>query len=913
MTSSQIMYLLFLIILLHDEKVIGTFSPDTSDYDAYGSKIAANDVLFVQAYGVGKTFLVQFAPYNYTFDSLQCSINYDDTTHYVYSVGIGQKQNTTLNPYFYFSGEIVSNDWSGTDTSGKNGTFIGIWINQDSKTVQQYILGRQSLSCDYFKVNHLEFISSYEHQEFFVIAVEPYGQYVIGLATDFGFIYRPFSNITMTTKVGNDIWPNNSTFYPCAADASETFTVVAGFVENSARSRVRATPTVYLIWNTNLTILSTWSYSATNNSWQSRLTYSSVNSWSSQYTMSVKINSDDSTRVLVGMPFLNTVFLFIVGNHGESLILASSFENGQAVGYGKSVTWLTNSQAAILVSTYSLNYLTWYSSKIYLYTSLNDTIVPSSPSAVFPNAQQPLPSTINSKLIRIVSTPASLAILDNNGGVVLILAETSGYYASTDISNSPVAAAMPVVSHSIKCIGGTYKSDTGVHPCILCPSGSRNLGIVASISCMTCSLTSFCPLGAVYEINSTLLISISQAYAYPRSPDMDVFEDILLNNMFSLGSTGHCLVVSPIFWTLILLTIFFILFLGIALLYWSFPPEKRDQLLTIIKNIFQRTDLVGEGELWIGGLASIAIVLITAMAYAFAISYLNQYPSEKVGSSTFACDTTIRNAKFQSNLQALAVPVSDEEQPMFNLLNEQNFTFHLEFINTVASCISLSISEVTDSSTISMTLSSCSDINGTLSATVFLPQHDIKLTATLSDIQLVGGVRIGLSGPSSKNGSDALKELNFRQSFYSQSSRTLAQTATIDIALTKVVNETEPLSGSDSEFEGIWYPTFTYSLNEMFITADTYAMSANLTSTTLTIDISETSYYIKNVQSPIAKQPEVIFRTLLFSFLCLELCAMVFIICKLLLIPIYRTVVGRFFPHSFNSVQPEYEMKSNHH
>ncbi|CAF5147019.1 unnamed protein product, partial [Rotaria sp. Silwood1] len=55
----------------------------------------------------------------------------------------------------------------------------------------------------------------------------------------------------------------------------------------------------------------------------------------------------------------------------------------------------------------------------------------------------------------------------------------------------------------------------------------------------------------------------------------------------------------------------------------------------------------GEGELWIGGLASIAIVLIIAMAYAFAMSYLNQYPSEKVGPSTFAYDTTIRNTKFQ--------------------------------------------------------------------------------------------------------------------------------------------------------------------------------------------------------------------------------------------------------------------------
>ncbi|CAF4286003.1 unnamed protein product, partial [Rotaria sordida] len=62
------MYLLFLIILLRDSKVIATFSPDTSDYNAYGPKIAANDVLFVEAYSNGKTFVVQFAPYNYTFD-----------------------------------------------------------------------------------------------------------------------------------------------------------------------------------------------------------------------------------------------------------------------------------------------------------------------------------------------------------------------------------------------------------------------------------------------------------------------------------------------------------------------------------------------------------------------------------------------------------------------------------------------------------------------------------------------------------------------------------------------------------------------------------------------------------------------------------------------------------------------------
>ena len=119
-----------------------------------------------------------------------------------------------------------------------------------------------------------------------------------------------------------------------------------------------------------------------------------------------------------------------------------------------------------------------------------------------------------------------------------------------------------------------------------------------------------------------------------------------------------------------------------------------------------------------------------------------------------------------------------------------------------------------------------------------------------------------------------------------------------------MVNETEPLFGSESVFSGIWYPTFTYSTDDMFITASSYVMLSNLSLTTLTFDITETSYYMKNIQSPIAKQPEVIFRTLLFAFLCLEICAMAFLICKLLLIPLYRKLSILVFRKNGNRVQP---------
>jgi hypothetical protein len=87
---------------------------------------------------------------------------------------------------------------------------------------------------------------------------------------------------------------------------------------------------------------------------------------------------------------------------------------------------------------------------------------------------------------------------------MLILAEAPSYYASTDTTNSPVAAAMPVVSHPTICISGTYKSDTGD---------------TAARSCINCSSTSFCPLGAVYDMDSTSIVSLPQAYAYPRSSD----------------------------------------------------------------------------------------------------------------------------------------------------------------------------------------------------------------------------------------------------------------------------------------------------------------------------------------------------------------------------------------------------------
>ena len=90
----------------------------------------------------------------------------------------------------------------------------------------------------------------------------------------------------------------------------------------------------------------------------------------------------------------------------------------------------------------------------------------------------------------------------------------------------------------------------------------------------------------------------------------------------------------------------------------------------------------------------------------------------------------------------------------------------------------------------------------------------------------------------------------------------------------------------------------------MFLDAARYSTTANLSSTTLTLVISETAFYIKNVQSPIAKKPEVIFRTLLFSFLCLEICAMAFLIHKLIVLPVFHELHGLFSRRGTSAVEP---------
>ncbi|CAF2099121.1 unnamed protein product, partial [Rotaria magnacalcarata] len=448
-------FLLHLLILGGLPICSGYFSPDTTDYDAYGLKMAANNLILVESQPDNTAFFILFPPYNNVSTGQQCSLDYDNGNDYVYSVGVGFQASDSN---FYAVGQVATGNGQDIDLSGGNPTFIAYY--NATNDVQCGQIARTIIS-------EIPFLPD----DFLVMVVHPTGQFVLGLTPNFVFRFNPSGSPTLITKTS--IW-SNSSFTPRAADIDTNFTIVAGIRVNSVSPRVLASVVVYLIDNTLSHIYSTWTYVPTNNSWQSLLKFSGYDSWSVKYTMSVDINNYNPTRVLIGVPCVNTVFHFIVGGGGTTLNLTDQRSSGNSVGFGKGVAWISSDQAVILANIYTLTFSSWLSSQIWVYTQLPSTSLVSTPTAIIPNSQQPIPSTISSELINLVSTPSGLVVLDVSGGILFILSTPPSYYASTDPNLAPDSIAIPSISTTQSCLAGMMKSDTGLHPCSLCPRGWRS-------------------------------------------------------------------------------------------------------------------------------------------------------------------------------------------------------------------------------------------------------------------------------------------------------------------------------------------------------------------------------------------------------------------------------------------------------
>ncbi|UJR16918.1 hypothetical protein I4U23_003816 [Adineta vaga] len=624
--------------------------------------------------------------------------------------------------------------------------------------------------------------------------------------------------------------------------------------------------------------------------------------------MSVDI-SDTNGYVLVGIQSINTVFVFLIDhvNSPTSLTALNNFSNGNtAIGFGKAVTFLDSigQNAAILSNKYTVLTYQWISSQVQIYSNIwtNPTLI-----SGWPNSQQTLgATTFNPSFLNIISTPTSLVVLDISGNVYIILPSAPGLNSQTNVGGG----LNPSFSIPTACLGGMYKNITSIMPCNLCSAGTKNPGGYGT-SCETCNTTSFCPLGSVGDVPQTELDILTQATSYPLSPESTIFDEILVQNMFSIGSSTHCLMVSPSFWAIISAA-FAILMLIIMTILRYIP--RAHKLLHIMKLAFQHGDLVREGEMWIGGLASMAVVILMSFAVHFSILYYHQYPIETSNDSLFACDVSIRNAQFSTTVQLLGTPPNLEDQPIFDMMNTQTFTLNLRFINTLFTCASITILNMRLTIPITVTPLSCTSPTNTsaiLSISIALASLNNNFKIILSGVLPIGALSIGMTASSSENETYLLRDLNFSQSYY-QNGRMLAPDSTITMQLSKVINITEPIDSShETEYTALFIPTFLVNLDQMLVNIADYAVQT-ITETSVSLVISETPYFIVNRQSPIAKLNEIIFHNIVFLIVCLEMFGLVFLIMKLFILPLIGIITEKLGCEMANKEHSESETTKEH-
>jgi hypothetical protein len=163
---------LYYFILSSVQQLNGDFTPNTADYDAYGTKIAMNQYFLVLAQNnlQPPTFFVQLAPYDNIQTSSQCSINYPNTTnHFVYTVALGKKQSQSQ-IQFFFTGEL---------TNDQSGIFVGIATYNNMNATSNTFNTTSSLCSASFSYS-VQYIYNYDHQEYYIIEVDPKGVLAYG-------------------------------------------------------------------------------------------------------------------------------------------------------------------------------------------------------------------------------------------------------------------------------------------------------------------------------------------------------------------------------------------------------------------------------------------------------------------------------------------------------------------------------------------------------------------------------------------------------------------------------------------------------------------------------------------------------------------------------------------------------------
>ncbi|CAF2880714.1 unnamed protein product [Rotaria sp. Silwood2] len=503
---------------------------------------------------------------------------------------------------------------------------------------------------------------------------------------------------------------------------------------------------------------------------------------------------------------------------------------------------------------------------------LNETEVKPQLLYVFPNNQQQLkPMNLQQLPHRIVNlvvwNSQIVGLVLDAPSVLLIPSSPPGHCSALIEEYDDIAVYKPK-----PCMPGTHQVNRSFGPCVICPPGWKNDGSAGEI-CVRCATnhTSWCFGAAIHEIDVTNITSYDQANPYPESPYATEFDDILLQNIFQLSIiTVHCLLLSPIFWTCVAIGGSLIIFIIIKILSCRSKSKKTQRFL---EKILSHCDVIGEGKYWLGGLISLSLLVLIIFACKFSISFSYLYPIEETSLNErqgVSCDDSLFNAKLTSSLQLLSTLKHEDEKPIFDLLSKQNITMTVQFISTDYTCKNVSLLQIRDRGLhIPSTNFSCSETKKILTISKLLPQHIINLKLTLNGPYFIGGLRLCFSAPSATNISahSKVQQMDTCQFFFTPN-QTLTRNPTVNIKMTKVINQTASLMiSNNTTYTGLWLPSFIVDTltDELLFSLDAEYLRYVPDKTILVVVITESEFYMKNTQEPIARHYEIIFSTILFA------------------------------------------------
>ncbi|CAF2514012.1 unnamed protein product [Rotaria sp. Silwood2] len=683
----------------------------------------------------------------------------------------------------------------------------------------------------------------------------------------------------------DSVWPSLN-FIPHALDIEDSWAVVAGYgysnIPDKDYAALGCLINLSSFPNSSCTILV---------SEKIYLVPSNVVYYNDLYEMSV---STRGRTILVGMHRLESVIVLENSEKSLNVTRMHTLSYPDSSSFGRAVDWVDDNTIAVLI--YTSFQTQWSQSQIFFYDK--NSVSSSSCLYTFPNNQQILGSRLSTPYFSrfVITARGNMAILTDRADVLIIPIASIGY-VSTWIDTIALVYVFYYVPKP--CIGGTYKNGSSLGPCQICPPRTRNPGTLSTgvNMCMPCSnssSTSFCPLASLADIDLSTIHSYSQAFAYPETADTTNIEDLLLVNMFQISSEPHCLIVSPLFWTLIVGAICFLIAIVMIVLKRC-RHRQFGQYRNTMKNLFKRTDIIGKGELWVGGLATIAVLVLVAFSYWFSTAFLRRYPIEQTYEpATFACDQSLVNAQFFTALELLSLPKPDDEQQIFTLLDEQTFILTMEFINTGFTCDYITAQENFIGTNYVPISTQCthSVLNAITSVTTIVPSHYSRIQINITGPYWIGAIRLCIRGNGLTNRSNILRQLDFCQ-LYSTFNQAIGRTTIIPIVFIKNINVTKPLSTADPTlYSGLWIPTFgSVELSDEAYYAEFGNYLRYTTSlTVIQILLDERPFYIKNIQEPIVRAAELVFHGLLFTSLCIELFAFTFVLVKLFLSPLVRWI-----------------------